>query len=234
MTLVWVTRALPSAEGTARRVRALGLQAVIAPLIQIRTLSGGPIDLTGVGALAFTSANAVTAFAERSFERSLPVFAVGDATAAAARAAGFASVRSAGGDVAALAEAIAPFKGSFKGVVLHPAAAQPAGDLVAALASRDVEARAITVYETRPAKLRPDILAMIPRMDVALLHSPRAAGVLARLLRRRPSAGLIALCLSPAVAAPLAASAGLARVQVAPLPSEEALLHLLSDLRGGA
>jgi uroporphyrinogen-III synthase len=233
MTLVWVTRALPGAEGTARRVRALGLQAVIAPLIQIRTLSGGPIDLTGVGALAFTSANAATAFAERCAERSLPVFAVGDATAAVAQAAGFSSVRSAGGDVAALAKAIAPFKDEFKGAVLHPAAAQPAGDLVAALARIGVKTRAIAVYETRPAKVPPDILAMIPRMDVALLHSPRAAGVLARLLRRHPAAGLIALCLSPAVAAPLAA-AGLARVQAAPLPSEEALLHLLSDLRGGA
>ncbi len=233
MTLVWVTRALPGAERTAERVEALGLRAVIAPLIQVRMLSADPIDLTGVAALAFTSANGVAAFAERTFERSLSVFAVGDATEAAARAAGFSSVRSAGGDVAALVEAIAPFKGEFKGVVLHPAAAQPAGDLVAALASRGVEARAITVYETRPAKLRPDILAMIPRMDVALLHSPRAAGVLARLLRRRPAAGLIALCLSPAVAASLAA-AGLARVQAAPLPSEEALLHLLSDLRGGA
>ena len=233
MTLVWVTRALPGAEETARRVRALGLRAVIAPLIEVRALSGGPIDLTGVAALAFTSANGVGPFAERCAERSLPVFAVGGATAAAARAAGFASVRSAGGDVADLAEAIAPFKGSFRGAVLHPAAAQPAGDLVAALARVGVAARAIAVYETRPAKVSPDILAMIPRMDVALLHSPKAAGVLARLLRRRPAPRLTALCLSPAVAAPLAA-AGLARVQAAPLPSEEALLHLLSDLRGGA
>ena len=136
--------------------------------------------------------------------------------------------------MAALAEAIAPFKDEFKGAVLHPAAAQPAGDLVAALARVGMEARAIAVYETHPAKVPPDVLAMIPSMDVALLHSPRAARALARLLRRRPAPRLIALCLSPAVAAPLAAAAGLARVQAAPLPSEEALLHLLSDLRGGA
>ena len=53
--------------------------------------------------LVFTSANGVAAFAALTPDRALPVFTVGDATAEAARAAGFAAVRSAGGDIGMLA-----------------------------------------------------------------------------------------------------------------------------------
>ena len=88
---IWITRAEPGASRTAEKLRALGHEPVVAPLLQARPLPG-EIGLTGVGALAFTSANGVNAFAERSPERSLPVFAVGDATAAAAHKAGFAEV----------------------------------------------------------------------------------------------------------------------------------------------
>ena len=84
---------------------ALGFEPVVAPLLTVRALGEGPIDLAGVGAIAFTSANAVAAFAARSPARSLPVFAVGESTAAAARSAGFRAVLSTEGDVNALAAA---------------------------------------------------------------------------------------------------------------------------------
>ena len=51
-----------------------------------------PLDLDGVQALIATSANGVRAFAARDPRRSLPVCAVGDATARAASDAGFADV----------------------------------------------------------------------------------------------------------------------------------------------
>jgi uroporphyrinogen-III synthase len=59
--------------------------------------------VSGVGALAFTSVNGVEAFAARSAWRETRVFAVGAATAAAARAAGFADIVSSEGGVTALA-----------------------------------------------------------------------------------------------------------------------------------
>ncbi|MGI8842005.1 MAG: uroporphyrinogen-III synthase, partial [Caulobacteraceae bacterium] len=119
MKTVWITRAPPGAEATAERVRALGFAPVVAPLLAVRAVGEGPIDLVGVGALAFTSANAVAAFAARSPEGVVPVFAVGEATAAAARAAGFSAVVSADGDVAALAATIAARAGALTGAVLH-------------------------------------------------------------------------------------------------------------------
>ena len=57
--LVWVTRAQPGAAATAERLRAMGYEPLVAPLLEVRTLPGGPIDLTGVAALAFTSASGI-------------------------------------------------------------------------------------------------------------------------------------------------------------------------------
>ena len=108
---IWITRAQPAADTTAERVRALGHEAVVAPLLAVRVLPDVAVDLRGVAALAFTSANGVRAFADASGERGLKVFAVGAATAQAARQAGFKSVLSADGDVEALAEGIAVRRG---------------------------------------------------------------------------------------------------------------------------
>ncbi len=94
---IWITRAEPGAQLTAERLRALGHEPGVPPLMEGQPV-GEPPDLAGVGALAFTSRNGVRAFAALSSERSLPVFAVGDATASAAREAGFQDVSSAGGD----------------------------------------------------------------------------------------------------------------------------------------
>ena len=62
---IWITRAQPAADVTAERVRALGHEAMVAPLLAVRPVEPEPIDLEGVAALAFTSANGVRAFAER-------------------------------------------------------------------------------------------------------------------------------------------------------------------------
>jgi uroporphyrinogen-III synthase len=222
---VWITRAEPAASATAERVEALGHQAIVAPLLALQPLEAS-IDLTGVAALAFTSANGVRAFAALTKDRTARVFAVGAATAEAAKIAGFRQVLSAEGDVAALGERIAARKRELKGVVLHPGAAEPAGDLVGALAAADVEARLLPLYDTVPVKPSDATLEAMGGFDVALLHSPKAAKTLALLLRRHPAPQLKALCLSPAIAKPLARSslAGLAK---ASMPIESALLNLI-------
>src|SRR5690606_3696589 len=100
---VWVTRAEPGAARTADRLTALGFEPVVVPLLTLAPLPGAlnaapPPDAVAV--LALTSPNGVEAFAPLIPRfRDHPVFAVGDATAKAARAAGFADVRSASGDI---------------------------------------------------------------------------------------------------------------------------------------
>src|ERR1700719_383852 len=69
-----------------------GVQAVIEPLIEIVDRAAALPDLAGVQGILCTSANGVRALARASGERGVPLFAVGDATAARARAEGFLAV----------------------------------------------------------------------------------------------------------------------------------------------
>jgi uroporphyrinogen-III synthase len=223
---IWITRAEPGASTTAERVRALGHEAIVAPLLAVKLAPDAEVSLAGIAALAFTSANGVRAFADLSPERSLRVFAVGSATAQAARAAGFRLVLSADGDVDALAEGIGQRRGELRGAVLHPGAAEPAGDLAGALAKQGVEARHLILYETAPVKLEAERAQELAQADAVLLHSPRAAKVLAGLLRAHPAPRLRALGLSKAVVRPLA-RIPLAVRAFPPMPLEAALLNLI-------
>lgn len=92
------------------------------------------------------------------------MFAVGDATAEAARAAGFADVRSAAGDIHALARLIAAE--APPGPLLAPGAREPAGDLPALLPDRRVQRLPVyAAFETH---------APAPgAFDAVMLHSPR-------------------------------------------------------------
>ncbi len=216
---IWITRAEPGASRTADKLRALGHEPVVAPLLEVHALPG-PIDLDGVAALAFTSANGVRAFAERNAERELPTFAVGDATAAAARSAGFADVASAAGDLDALADLIAAHAQRLTGAVLAPGPREPAGDLARALAAQGVTARPLALYETLPV--------FPPRgmgpVDAVLIHSPKAAERLAVVMGEKT--GPAAYCISAAAAAPLGGRP-FASVQWAARPDEDSLLALL-------
>jgi uroporphyrinogen-III synthase len=223
---IWITRAQPGADVTAERVRALGHDAVVAPLLAVRIMPDVEVDLRGVAALAFTSAKGVRAFADASGERNLKVFAVGAATAQAARAAGFKAVLSADGDVEALADGIAARRGELRGAVLHPGAAEPAGDLAGALEKHGVEARRLILYETAPVDLGAARAEALGRSDAVLLHSPRAAQVLAKLLKAHPAPDLRALGLSKAVVKPLARTRMAAKA-FPPFPLEAALLNLI-------
>ena len=202
-----ITRPTADAAETAKAVEALGHQAVIAPLIDIDMDQAGAIDLDGVQAILFTSANGVRAFERCSDVRDLPAFTVGDASARTARAAGFAHVSSASGAVDDLARLVANRLAPAEGALLHVAGSHVAGDLGGALAGAGFDVRRVCVYRSRPTAMLPqeavDALAG-DHLTGVLFFSPRTAGVFARLV---DEAGLterlrhlVALCLSPAVA----------------------------------
>jgi len=217
---VWVTRAQPEAAVTAARLARLGWRPLVAPLLELRP-APGPLMLDRVAALAFTSRNGVRAFAARSDRRDLPVYAVGDRTAAAAREAGFAEVRSADGDVEALARLIAEARPS--GAVLHPGPERPAGDLAGRLRAAGVAARSAVLYAAAARPVPPEAAEAWPELAAVLLHSPRAAEALAA--GGLPPPGPPLLCISAKAAAPL--RSGFAEVRAAARPTEAALLALL-------
>lgn len=212
---LWITRTEPGAHDTAARLAARGHDPVIAPLLAVRVLAGeGPVPAHA--ALAFTSRNAVAAWAGLSPDRALPVFCVGDATAEAARTVGFTDAHSASGDARALAALI---RDAAPGPVLVPGPARPAADL-AALVGHGVRIMPLAVYETVEA----DIAAPAP-IDGILFHSARAANAFAS--RHAASAsGRRAFALSEAVAEPLRAL-GFVEVRIAVRPDEDALLDTL-------
>ena len=218
---VWVTRAEPGAARTADRLTALGFTPITAPLLTLAPLPGAldPAPApAAVAALALTSPNGVEAFAPLipRFRRH-PVFAVGDATAEAARAAGFADVRSASGDIHALARLIAAE--APPGPLLAPGAREPAGDLPALLPDRPVHRLPVyAAFETHAPAPEP--------FDAVMLHSPRAARALASDLPRAASSGRIAICISDAAAIPLRPF-DFTQIRIAATPDEPAMLSAL-------
>src|ERR1700761_9112195 len=99
---VLVTRPHPDSETTAASLRAKGYEVMRAPLLRFEPVACSGLD-ADYGAVIATSANALRAV-EGQLEGllKLPLFAVGETTAAAARKAGFGKVSAADGDAAAL------------------------------------------------------------------------------------------------------------------------------------
>jgi len=101
-----ITRPRGEAESLAGLLARRGIEAVIEPLIEIINRNTPVPDFTAVQAILCTSANGARALAGASGERGVPLFAVGEATARAACAAGFRQVEGAGGDVGDLARLV--------------------------------------------------------------------------------------------------------------------------------
>src|SRR5712692_1972529 len=97
-----VTRPRAEAQSLAEALAARGIAAIIEPLLEIHYRSEPAPDLAGIQAILCTSANGVRALARLTDERALPLFAVGEASAARAHDDGFARVESAGGSLADL------------------------------------------------------------------------------------------------------------------------------------
>lgn len=229
-----VTRPEPEAGETAARLRALDIEAVVFPLLSYRTLPTSLPEPRGFAGLALTSAGALRALAERGqIDRyhGLKVYAVGDRTAEAARAAGFGDVTSAGGNLADLVDLLA--HAGLKGPILYPAAKHQSGDLAKSLAPFGVMVVTARVYEMIVADGLPDgLLASLAAGEIAaaLFYSRRTAEAFVEKavdfhLPRSVKTRLGMLCLSEQVAEPLV-EARFVRVGLADHPSEDAMMAL--------
>lgn len=219
---VAITRTSPEAERTAERVRALGAQPIVAPLLTI-VPCGYDTNTEGAQAILFTSINGVHAFPDAQGARERLVFTVGDATAAAARAAGFLNVRSADGEVEALAALVKANLDPARGKLIHIAGDHVAGDLGGDLRAAGFAYERRQAFASIAAATLPEAFAQ--PLDAALFHSARAAETFIALGAPRADA-LIAACLSEAVA-DAARKTAWKQLIVAPAPREDALLAAL-------
>jgi len=236
---VLLTRPRPDSEALAARLAAYGVDTLIEPLLTIVPAGKEEPNLAGVQALVVTSANGARALGRvrtRPDGPAFPVYAVGAASAAAARAQGFAAVYSASGDVAALAALIRARCAPHAGALLHIAGTRIAGDLGALLARDGFAVRRAVLYDAVPIpSLSDEARRAIAAggIDAVLLYSPRTARIfVACILAAGLEAaceGMAALCLSPAVAEALGALR-FAAVRVAARPDGDALLALLEQI----
>jgi len=226
---VVVTRPQTDSERTAVALEALGHEVLVAPLMRIEPVA---VDLAGTwSAIVITSANALQAVpATADGVKTLPVFAVGDRSAEAARQAGFAEVSSANGDIKDLVRLVAARAVGAKAPLLYLAGEDRSGDLVPQLAAHGIDAEMKVVYRIAAEVFPPVLAAALESGDVdAVLHfSRRSAELFVEGARASGVAGpaedVRHLCLSAQVAEPLA---GASRVTVAARPEEAALIALL-------
>jgi len=204
---VLITRPRAAALELAQALEARGHEVLIEPLLTIEAIENVVPDQAGVQALVVTSRHAVPALA--ATDPRLPVFAVGAATATAARRAGRSDVRAAGGDAGRLARLIARQCRPEAGPLLHLSGTEVRPELAAGLAAAGFELRRQAVYRARAAeRLSPSVVEALRRRSVGavLLFSPRSAAILVELLATHILTGCLeqteAICLSAAVAAP--------------------------------
>ena len=214
MARVLVLRPEPGAGATVDKARKLGLDTLAVPLFEIEPVTWRAPDAASFDGLLLTSANAVRFAGERLNElRSLPVYAVGEATADAAREAGF--------DIASTGEAgVDRLLGSIEPELklLHLCGADRREP-------QDARQSIVPLVVYRAVELD------VPDLDdvgavVALIHSPRAGRRFADLVKDRRSISIAAI----SAAAADAAGGGWKSRGVADEPSDDALLALAARL----
>lgn len=231
-----ITRPEQEAQSLRRRLQARGIECDCAPLLEIRIHDNALLPLDGVTALLFTSVNGLRAFVANCNRRDFSVYAVGETTAATARAAGFTQVEAAGGDVAKLAALVRQRRDPADGALLHVAGATLAGDLQAMLRADGYDVRRITLYAAEPVAALPAAVAAdfaAGRYAAALFFSPRTAAVFVTLARQAGIAAGAATCTALALSANVAAvlaPLGWSDIRVAAKPREDDLLALLDDM----
>lgn len=213
MRRLLLLRPEPGLSASAERAAAMGLEVVSCPLFRVEPVDWIAPDPADYDALLLTSANAVRHGGnDLQALRQLPIHAVGTATAAAAREAGFRVQSIGSGD---LTDLLAELPTSLRLLRL-------AGeDRREALFSEGVDMR--IVYRSTPIEA-PDL----PSLEglVAAVHSPRAARRLAELANTRGRTAIAAI----SSAAAESCGSGWERIEIAGRPEDSALLALAAML----
>src|SRR5438309_7483692 len=214
MRRVLVLRPEPGATATVEKAQAVGLKAVAVPLFTIEPVQWETPDAGSFDGVLLTSANAVTFGGEALHSlRGLKVYAVAEATAQAAREAGFDIAASGDAGVDRLLDSI---ERDLK--LLHLCGADRRD---AANAKQQITR--VTVYRATPVDA-PDLTEAAG--NIALIHSPRAGRRFAELIHDRTSISVVAI----SEAAAEAVGDGWRTAEAAAQPTDDALLALAARL----
>ena len=237
---VLVTRPHPDDEATAAGLRTKGFEVLLAPMLRFEPVAFHDDEEARYGAVVVTSANALRGIETHlagSRLLKLPLFAVGEHTASAARGAGFENVIQANGDATSLRDSVlASVKAKElkkASTLLYLAGADLARDLAGELGERGFSVVTHTTYRMIPVSSLPRgvcdafaanqieaVLHYSRRSARAFLDAARAAGV-------EISALAIPQCCISAAVASIVHDAGASQVVAAASPNENALFEAL-------
>ncbi len=218
-----VTRPSDQAARTAERLRALGNEPVLAPVLEIAPTGAdvpqGPFDLVlATSAQAFLAGAAPLA----------PLVCVGEKTATAGRAAGFA-VALVASDADKLAAAL--LRDPLPRHVLYLAGQERKPQLEQRLRAACWRVDVAETYAARPVHAWPEAIGsalLAGGIDGALHYSPRSAELSLRLMGEA-APRLAHFCLSPAVATVCRGQAPPDKIFVASHPDEDSLLTVVQE-----
>lgn len=237
---ILVTRPHPDNEATADNLRARGHMVLLAPVLKFEPVAFHDESEAPYSAIIVTSANAIRAVALQLRDLGLlelPLFAVGEHTAAVARDTGFTDVIVAGGDAASLRDKVVQRARDKllkkKSTLLYLAGADLSRDLGGELGAEGFSVVTQTTYRMAPVKILPrEVCEGFAANGVeAVLHYSRRSARAFLDAARNEGVEISALaipqcCLSENVAAVLR-DAGASQVLVAATPDENALFETL-------
>jgi len=233
-----ITRPEPDALKLQAVLEDRGHEATVEPLLSVGFADVSGLELAGVQALVATSRNGVRALRSTALlprARTLPLFAVGTATAAEARALGFEMVVTGAGSARELVTHIVSVVDPAAGLIGHLA-----GDALAVNLKEELEPHGFRVLEWVVYRIEPatsfaaDVVEQLAmgEIDGIILLSPRTASVYAKLVRAHGLEAIVRplphFCLSPAVARRLE-PLGQVTTLTAPAPRLEEVLALVDE-----
>ncbi|MFS8370544.1 uroporphyrinogen-III synthase [Acetobacter indonesiensis] len=227
---VLVTRPEPGLSETMEAVKAAGWCPYASPALEITSYAVASLRRPPA-ALLLTSGQAIAA-ARDAFSADMPVYAVGDRTAARAKNAGFTTVFSAGGDATALAALVVSHLGPTKGTLLLLSGAGQGMGLVSQLRQAGFAVVRRVAYRAYPVRrIAPEVQQALVEglVRYTLFFSAESAkswiSALPTTLKAQATQ-TTALVMSDA-AAEVAKKAGWQTTRVAPHPNAADLLGLL-------
>jgi uroporphyrinogen-III synthase len=237
---ILVTRPHPDDEATAAGLRARGFEVLLAPMLRFQPVAFF-VDMDArYDAVIITSANALRGIESHLAGQrllKLPLFAVGEHSAAAARRVGFSKVISADGDAASLRECVLASVQAKEltkaGTLLYLTGADLARDLAGELGEHGFSVVTQMTYRMMPVSSLPpeagDAFAA-HRIDAVLHYSRRSARAFLEATRTAgveiSALAIPQCCISDAVAS-VVRDAGATQVMVARSPHENALFEVL-------
>ena len=243
--VILITRPRLDAQDFAALLQKEGFSPLQMPLAQVRFLEKNPNErqhlreaLARSKTIMITSANGVRALTRLLTAREIrqtaqPVYCVGQASAAHARAARFPDIfcpMEAGG-----ARELIAFMGKEKiaGPVLHPCAQGVAGMTERLMTEADLTYQGYPVYRSLYRKELSPLVKKTWRagaINAVTLFSPRQAAVFSELAHKMPALSIpFAVCISPAIAARLDTKV-FQSVKVASQPSTTEMMVVLREI----